>query len=73
MTTHPQSRMREARESAENPAKTTLWSAPMRAQASIVMGRSHTCCAIWLFKRQLTVKWLSELRHSSHERRVVSG
>ena len=35
-----QSRMRSRRASAEKPPNTTLWMAPMRAQASMAMGSS---------------------------------
>ncbi len=36
----PQSLMRPARASAEKPPKTTVWGAPIRAQASIAIGSS---------------------------------
>ena len=36
----PQSRMRSASEPALKPPKTTLWMAPMRAQASMAMASS---------------------------------
>ena len=38
----PQSWMRFFSDSAENPPKTTLWMAPIRAQASMAMGSSGT-------------------------------
>ena len=36
----PQSLMRPDSASAENPPKTTVWGAPIRAQASIAIGSS---------------------------------
>ncbi len=42
-----QSATRDANDSAENPAKTTEWTAPMRAHASMVIGSSPVAtCAI---------------------------
>jgi hypothetical protein len=38
----PQSWMRFFSDSAEKPPKTTLWMAPMRAQASMAMASSGT-------------------------------
>ena len=38
-----QSTTRDASDSAENPAKTTEWTAPMRAHASMVIGSSPVC------------------------------
>ncbi len=39
-TLAPQSLMRPDSDSAENPPKTTVWGAPIRAQASIAIGSS---------------------------------
>ncbi len=41
-TSHPMSCIRSRRESAENPPKTTVCGAPIRAQASIATGVSGT-------------------------------
>jgi len=40
MMVESQSKMRSRRESAEKPPNTTLWMAPIRAQASMAMGSS---------------------------------
>ena len=61
-----QSATRDASDSAENPAKTTEWTAPMRAHASMVIGSSPvTTSAMCVRHYGLTSGWTMRVQGGS--------
>ncbi len=61
-----QSATRDARDSAENPAKTTEWTAPMRAHASMVIGSSPVTTSTIRDRRDsLTNGWTMRVQGGS--------